>query len=231
MSSEKTTVFICDDSPLIRRGLTAAIEQFDNFSILGTAANGVTALEHIARLIPHAVLMDVFMPDMNGIELTHRLKEQFPAIKVLMLTAASDDQTIFAALAAGAHGYCLKESPIENILHALATIANGAGWLDPAIAMRVLRNAAREGTISSQNIPKLGRRDDRFRLSQREIEVLSLLVEGCPNKEIGVRLCISVETVKTHMRHIMEKLQVADRTQAATKALRQGLLMPELQEV
>lgn len=231
MNGEKLGIFICEDSPLICRGLSSAIEQIDDFQIVGSAADGLTALEGITKVQPHLVLMDVLMPLMDGIELTSRVKEKHPSVKVLMLTAASDEQTIFAALASGADGYCLKQTPITAILQALTAVASGAGWLDPMIAMRVLRNSARDGSVSSQNLPRLGTKDERFRLSPREIEVLHLLVEGLSNKGISERLVVSVETVKSHMRHIMEKLQVADRTQAAIKALRAGLVDKETQTI
>jgi len=221
---DKIKVLICDDSEVVRTGITCALQKQPGYKVIGFAQDGLIAVEKVAELQPDVVLMDVLMPHLDGIEATRQIKAAHPATKVLMLTAADDEQTIMAALASGADSYCLKQGPLSHILQAVIITAAGASWLDPVIAMRVLRNCSREGSVSSTRIAKLGTKDDRFRLSPREIEVLSFLVEGLSNREIAERLCLSTETVKTHMRHIMEKLIVADRTQAAVKALREGLI-------
>lgn len=224
MHNDEITVLICDDSEVVRTGIACALEREPGFKVVGYAQDGLVALERVSALEPSVVLMDVMMPHLDGIEATRQIKAAYQGAKVLMLTAADDEQTIMAALASGADSYCLKQGPMFHILQATVATVSGATWLDPAIAMRVLRNCARDGTASSTRISRLGLKDDRFRLSVREMEVLNFLVEGLSNREIADRMCLSTETIKTHMRHIMEKLMVADRTQAAVKALRSGLI-------
>lgn len=229
MGERKISVFICEDSEVVRAGIFFALQRSKTVKVMGWAGDGLAGIETVSTVQPDVVLMDVLMPHVDGIEATRQIKFANPSIKVLILTAANDDQTIFAALASGADGYCLKQSPLSNILQAIVATASGASWLDPAIAMRVLRHCAQEGTFSARNLPKLGGKDERFRLSVREIEVLHFLVEGLSNKEIAERMVLSIETVKTHLRHVMEKLQVADRTNAALKALREGLIQQTIE--
>lgn len=219
----KITVLVCDDSELACIGLRQLLQRH-GYNVIGSAKDGLTAVENVSQLQPDVVLMDVLMPHMGGIQATCEIKKLHPGVKVLMMTASEDEQTILAALASGADGYCFKQASMNNIVEAIKVTALGATWLDPGIAMRVLKNSARDSLSSSQDIPRLGVKDSRFKLSPRELEVLQLVVEGLSNTDIAARLVISGETVKTHMRHIMEKLAVADRTQAAVKALREGLL-------
>lgn len=218
------TVVICEDNEIVRTGLTYILQDAGGFKIVGTAHDGLTAVHLVLETHPDVVLMDIKMPRMDGIEATSQIKLARPKTKILMVAGSSEEQTIFAALASGADGYCLKQGPPGNILQAIVATATGACWLDPAIAMLVLRHCVHNGFTSSQNIPKRGCRDDRFHLSVREMEVLHFLVEGYSNREIAGRLILSAETVKTHISHILEKLAVSDRTQAAVKALRTGLV-------
>lgn len=224
MQEAEITVVICDDSEILRTGLTCAMQEAGGIKIMGKVGDGLAAVDLVLETCPDVVVMDIQMPHMDGIEATNRIKLERPNTKILMVTGTSDEQTIFAALAAGADGYCLKQGPVRNILQAVVATASGACWLDPAIAMVVLRHCATDGFTSSQSIPMRGYRDDRFHMSVREMEVLHLLVEGFSNRDMAERMYLSAETIKTHMRHIMEKLQVSDRTQAAVKALRTGLI-------
>lgn len=215
--SRAITVFICDDSEVTYLGLKCTIERLNLFQIVGYARDGLTAVEEVLRLTPDVILMDIGLPGITGIETTKRIKSHLPAARIIMLTAAEDEQTIAAALAAGATGYCLKTVFTTQLAAAIESVSGGVGWLDPCIAGRIL--------------PILGGRvlvgNSVSKLTRRELEVLSLIVEGLGNEAIAERLYLSIDTVKTHMRHIFEKLDVKDRTQAAIVAMKQGLPVKE----
>lgn len=236
--SPKTTILLVEDQDLIRATVASVIAQFAEFTLAGESTNGEEAVSFCRNQQPGIVLMDIRMPILDGIDATHKIKAMQQSIRVLMLTASDSDDEIFASFAAGADGYCLKDgSPLQ--LHcAIVSVVQGAAWIDPLLAKRVL-NAA---NLSSPNkteralgkpaiapgvITEPSRKPSdpgRFQLSPREIEVLNAIVDGCSNSEIAAKLIISVDTVKTHIRHIMDKLMVDDRTQAAVKALREGLV-------
>lgn len=218
--NQVTTIFIAEDHEITRLGLKLTLEQIEGFQVIGEAADGVTAASQVLELKPDIVLMDIGLPQEDGIQATKQIKDKLPDTKVIVLTSHDNDEDIFAALGAGADGYCLKEVPSSRLSLAIQTVADGAAWLDPGIASRVLR-ACTVGT-SGQDNARMGNLNSA--LSKRELEVLKLVVEGLSNQEIAERLQLSIETVKTHMRHIMEKLAVTDRTQAAVKAMRQGLV-------
>ena len=220
-STNEITVVIIEDHEITRVGLKLTLEQSSGLKIIGEAPDGQTGVEEATRLQPNVVLMDIGLPGIDGIEATGQIKKKLPETKVIMLTSHSNDRDIFAALAAGADGYCLKETPISQLALAIRTVSEGAAWLDPGIANRVLR-ASVQG--AARHEPEPTRTGNAPKLSQREIEVLKLVVEGSSNQEIAEKLYLSVETVKTHMRRIMEKLAVSDRTQAAVKAMREGIL-------
>ncbi len=216
MAGGKHTVLIVEDHQITRTGLRLTIEQDSQFEVVGEAASGKSAVAQAKELKPELVLMDIGLPEMNGIEAAKLIKSALPATRLVMLTSHDSDEDIFSALAAGADAYCLKDIASEQLMIALKTVADGGGWLDPAIAGRVLRSSA------SRVLPPAN--ESKFMLSEREFEVLRLLVEGLSNLQMAERLKVSPETIKTHMRHIMEKLAVSDRTQAAVKALRAGLV-------
>ncbi|MCC7531529.1 MAG: response regulator transcription factor, partial [Candidatus Melainabacteria bacterium] len=183
------------------------------------------AVDSILSLKPDVVLMDIGLPTMDGIEATKKVKELAPDCKVIMLTSHDSDRDVFAALAAGADGYCLKEVSGTQLAMAIRCVADGAAWLDPGVASRVLKACAVGGNVpqSAVSMTKQPTAAQQS-LSQRELDVLKLVVDGLSNQEIADKLVVSVETVKTHMRHIMEKMAVSDRTQAAVKAMREGLV-------
>ncbi|HEY9784367.1 MAG TPA: response regulator transcription factor [Candidatus Obscuribacterales bacterium] len=212
-------VMLVEDQAITRLGLKAILKKYPAFEVVAEAGDGVSAVATALKVQPNVVLLDIGLPGMDGIEVAHELKRRASHIRVLMLTAQDQDEAVFASLAAGADGYCLKSTGMDSIVDAIQTINTGAAWLDPGIAKRVLRNSAQ-----AQKPTDSGSQRTRFSLSPREYEVLDLVVAGCGNREIAERLVVSEDTVKTHMRHIMEKLAVSDRTQAAVKALREGLL-------
>lgn len=216
-----------EDHEITRMGLKLTLEQSEDVEIVGEAGDGKEAVSSALQLQPSVVLMDIGLPMMDGIAATESIKKSLPATRVIMLTSHDNDRDIFAALGAGADGYCLKETSTAQLVLAIKTVADGAAWLDPGIASKVLR-ASVMGAVPSSASSKTDSKEIRLgktsRLSQREVDVLKLVVEGLSNQAIAERLYLSVETVKTHMRRIMEKLAVSDRTQAAVKAMREGLI-------
>jgi two-component system, NarL family, response regulator LiaR len=223
LSAERIKVLVVEDHEITRVGLKLTLEQSDELEIVGEASDGKQAVDSAAALSPNVVLMDIGLPIMDGIEATGQIKKLLPSARIIMLTSHDNDRDIFAALGAGADGYCLKETPTSQLVLAIKTVADGAAWLDPGIASKVLRASVMGAVPTGSGSAADGKRSSA-KLSQREIDVLKLVVEGLSNQAIAERLYLSVETVKTHMRRIMEKLAVSDRTQAAVKAMREGLL-------
>jgi DNA-binding NarL/FixJ family response regulator len=222
--NEIIRVVVVEDHEITRMGLKLTLEQNPGIFVVGEAQDGREGTDVVMKLKPNVVLMDIGLPHVDGIEATSAIKQALPQTRVIMLTSHDNDRDIFAALAAGADGYCLKETASSQLALAIRTVSEGAAWLDPGIASRVLRASVQAGLPVT---PKPGEREEgknASRLSQREIEVLKLVVDGMSNQEIAEKLIVSVETVKTHMRRLMEKLAVSDRTQAAVKAMREGIL-------
>ena len=225
------SVLIVDDQEIVRVGLKVVLEKQvpgqQNIEVIGVAIDGLDALEKLEALKPDVVVMDIGLPFMDGVETTRQVKGKNENIKVVMLTSHRDDRHIFAALAAGADGYCLKETSGEQLCFAVRSVFDGAAWLDPLIARKLL--SASLNNLKSLDASSIKEQDskeskkDIESLSSRELDVLRLVTDGLTNQEIAEKLVLSVETVKTHMRHIMEKLRVSDRTQAAVKAMREGL--------
>ena len=224
VDTQTIDIFIAEDHEITRVGLKLTLEHVPGFRVVGEAEDGKSAVKKVGELKPHVVLMDIGLPLMDGIDATCKIKESVPSTRVIMLTSHDNDRDIFAALGAGADGYCLKEVSGSQLIMAIRAVADGVAWLDPGVASRVLRACA---TVSPPTVPGedgTARLLSPSPLSQRELDVLRLVVEGLSNQEIADKLILSVETVKTHMRHIMEKLAVSDRTQAAVKAMREGLV-------
>lgn len=206
----------------MRVGLELTLKQVPGLQIVGVVSDGQAACEQAAALKPDIVIMDVGLPLVDGVEATRRIKADVPDARVIILSSHDADEVLFAALSAGADGYCLKEITMAQLEMAIKSVADGAAWLDPGVASRVLHAFS---SVAQPAFPDLSRsvRTDSP-LSLREIDVLRLVIEGSSNQEIADKLGLSVETIKTHMRHIMEKLAVTDRTQAAVKAMREGLI-------
>jgi DNA-binding NarL/FixJ family response regulator len=218
---EKIRVLVVDDHPVSRTGLKFFLEEADDMEIVGEAVNGEQSVAMVEQCNPHVVLMDVGLPVMDGIQAAKLIRQKKPDVKIIMLTSHDSDEDIFASLAAGASGYCLKDVDQGRLFSAIRCVSTGDFWLDTAIASKLVTaiSTSRINWNSSQ-----GQANLIDPLSQRELEVLNLLVEGLSNQQIASRLVIGVETVKTHIKHILEKLAVSDRTQAAIKALREGLV-------
>ncbi|HEY9677817.1 MAG TPA: response regulator transcription factor [Drouetiella sp.] len=221
------SILIVEDHEFTRMGLKLSLEQIPGLNMVGEASDGADGLKKVLELKPEVVLMDIEMPNMDGIEATKQIKEQAPDVRVIMLTSHKSDQTIFAALSAGANGYCLKNIAAQQLSTVIKMVADGAVWLDPGIANRVLSAYSLPDVQTPQVVTKAPapkQQKSNISLSPRETEVLRLVADGLSNQKIAERLGLGLETVKTHMRHIMEKLAVSDRTEAAVKAMKQGIV-------
>jgi two-component system, NarL family, response regulator LiaR len=213
--NDPITVLLVDDHEIVRRGVRAFLETQDDISVVAEAGSGEEAVRLAAEHAPDVALMDLIMPGMDGVEATRRLTTRSPRTNVVMLTSYHDDEHVFPAIRAGALSYVLKEVGPEELADAVRKAAAGEAVLHPRVAARVVREL--HGA----------RRDDPnvFReLSDRELEVLKLIAEGLSNAEIAGRLYVSEKTVKSHVSNILGKLHLADRTQAAVYAWRQGVV-------
>jgi len=218
-------VLIVEDHELASFGLSMALAERANICVVGEAENGLLGVQKAVLEKPDVILMDIGMPVMNGITATQEIKSQLPDIKVIMLTSLSNEAEVLGSLTAGADAYCLKDIKIERLLQVIDMIMEGAIWLDPHIARLVVKSLDTKNTPSETlEHTKTPRKRYQTALSEREKEVLNLLVEGKSNKEIALILGVSTHTSKAHVGNIIEKLAVDDRTQAAVKALKEGLL-------
>jgi DNA-binding NarL/FixJ family response regulator len=216
---DKINVLIADDHTLFRKGIRKMLEAEEDMHVVGEAGTGQQALEQARASVPDVVLMDIKMPDLDGVEATRTLRREMPHVGIIFCTMFDDDESIFAALKAGGRGYILKESDPETMLRAIRAVAHGESLLSPAIAHKVLQQfAIQSGAESAGCVPLC---DD---LTEREREVLALIGKGHSNKEIARQLSISEKTVKNHIANIFSKLHVYDRTQAVLYAIRQGLV-------
>jgi NarL family two-component system response regulator LiaR len=203
-------VLIVDDHAVVRRGLRAFLDLQSDVEVVGEAADGATAEEMAANLSPDVVLMDLVMPGTDGIATIRRLREARGKTTVLVLTSFLDDVHVFAALQAGAAGYLLKDVQPDELVRAIRQVHQGESALHPKVAARLVQHTAQPASFAD--------------FTPRERDVLRLLAEGFANKEIARRLSLSEKTVKTHVSNILQKLGVADRTQAALLAVRRGLV-------
>jgi RNA polymerase sigma factor (sigma-70 family) len=212
-------VLVADDQSLVRAGFRMLLSDEDGIEVVAEASNGLEAVEKAARFDPTVILMDIRMPELDGLEATRRILAADPAARVLVLTTFDLDEYLYEALRAGASGFVLKDDPPEQLLAAIRTVVAGDALLSPAVTKRVIREFTR-----AQRAEPPKALDD---LSEREREVLLLIAQGLSNAEIGERLFISETTVKTHVTHILSKLGLRDRVQAVVLAYRSGLVEPD----
>lgn len=222
--NSKISIFLVEDFDLLRDGLRASINREEDMECVGEAADGLTAVHKVKEVKPHVVIMDIGLPQMDGIAATREIRAAVPETKVVMLTSHDDDTEIFAAFASGASGYCMKDSASQNLKLAIRSVHQGAAWFDPRIASRLLTEMVTGIQSQSSTQPQAKTQGAAVELSEREIEVLKLITDGLGNKEIASQLGINVSTVRTHVEHILEKLSASGRTDAAVKALRLGLV-------
>lgn len=213
-------VLLVDDQSLFREGLETLLSVHKDILVVGVAGNGREAVEVAAKVQPDVVLMDVRMPVLDGVRATRRLKEALPQCRVIVLTTFDDDEYVFDALRAGAVGYLLKDVASAQLVEAIRAAARGESILEPSVAAKVIA----EFTRVSSMLPSTQMEQLTEPLSERELEILGMIARGASNKEIANQLFITEGTVKNHVTHILGKLGVRDRTQAALKARELGLL-------
>jgi two-component system, NarL family, response regulator LiaR len=208
-------VLIVEDDPMMQLGLEQALASHPHIQVVGCADDGYRAVEAALKLKPDLVVMDVGLPRLDGIAATQQIKAALPQVRVVMLTSHTTENEVIGALSSGADAYCIKGTSVEQLLIAIAAAQEGASYLDPQVARRVMDHLKPTKPVDMGAIGQL---------SQRELEVLKLMVEGQSNPEIAAALYLSPNTVKTHVRGIMNKLAVDDRVQVAVVALRAGLV-------
>jgi DNA-binding NarL/FixJ family response regulator len=211
-------VVVVDDHDLFRAGLSSVLASHDDIEVVAQASGGTTGVRRARELHPDVVLMDLRMPDLDGPAATQAILESDPSTRVLALTVASDESDVAAAIVAGACGYLLKDSPIDDVVEAVRAAARGVAWLSPRAAEALLERIRRD-FVEPGPAPELEQD-----LSPRELEVLQLVARGLDNGEIATELRISPRTAKNHVSSILSKLEVPNRIQAATYAVRSGLV-------
>lgn len=221
-STDLINVVIVEDYKLTRVGLRSTINEFENISVIGEAEDAIKGLEIIKKEKPHVVLMDLGLPEMNGIEATQKVKEISPDTKVIILTSHDREEEVLAALGSGASAYCLKDIDPKTLASVIKNVSKGACWLDSAVAQVALNLFPKPENTDLQH--GLDVSDARAQLTEREFEVLRLLVKGKSNTEIAKELIVSVHTAKAHVCSILQKLCVDDRVQAAVKAIKENII-------
>jgi len=211
-------VMLVDDHDLFRRGLELVLRDELDLEIVGEAGDGLAAIERATELQPDVVLMDVRMPGVGGIEATRRIRNALPATKVVMLTVSDDEEDLYAAIRAGANGYLLKEVSIDEVANAVRAVVRGQSLVTPSMATKLFT----EFNVLSRRVD--AQHGTATRLTEREVEVLRLVAKGMSNKEIAAELVIAENTVKNHVRNILEKLQMKSRMEAAMYAVREKLV-------
>jgi NarL family two-component system response regulator LiaR len=216
--SEPITVMLVDDHAMVRQGVRAFLVTQPDLSVVGEAGSGEEAVKMAAQFVPDVILMDLIMPNMDGVEATRRVKQVSPRSQVVVLTSYHEDENIFPALKAGALSYILKDLSAEELASAVRKAAVGEAVLHPRVAARVIKEV--QGARGEKINPFT-------ELSQRELEVLKLIADGMSNAEMAAKLVLSEKTIKGHVSNILSKLQLADRTQAAVYAWREGIVRKE----
>lgn len=206
-------VLIADDHPVVRRGLRTLLTSEPGVEPVGEAVDGVEAVLKVRSLQPDVILLDMVMPRKNGLEAIKEIKQEYPEARILVLTSFAEDEKVFPAMKAGALGYLLKDSSPEELLEAIKNVYHGQSSLHPTIARKLINELNRPSDLPPTETP----------LTEREVEVLKLVAQGLSNQEIADRLVLSEWTVRTHVRNILDKLHLANRTQAALYALKEGL--------
>jgi DNA-binding NarL/FixJ family response regulator len=218
----KIRVLLADDHSLFREGLASILNAQPDFEVVGEAGDGLEVLVKARELMPDLILMDINMPGCDGLEATERIEQEYPSITIVMLTVRDEDEKLFQAIRNGAHGYLLKSIRSWELVNLLRGAVQGEAAITPALAGRMLEEFRQLGQRQAQRNPG----DGSVTLTTREQDVLSLVATCASDKEIADKLCISVHTVKSHMRNILAKLQLGRRHEAALFAMREGLIRP-----
>jgi len=221
-------VLVVEDHELVRMGLSIMVDKAEDIKLIGEAENGLLGVDLAKQLSPDIVLMDIGLPNIDGIEATKRIKDFNPQIKVLMFTSRDSNDDVFAAFKSGADGYVMKGASTESIHTAIRSVSEGVAWIDPQIAKLVLSSlqaptsATENANISNGIDYKTGK--IKYGLTEREMEVLALIVNGLTNPQIAEELTITRATAKAHVHSVLQKLSTATRTQATRKAMNEGLV-------
>jgi DNA-binding NarL/FixJ family response regulator len=210
-------VAVVDDQELFRRGLTMLLGVEDDIEVVGEAGDGIAATDLVATAAPEVILMDVRMPKRSGIEACVAIKDIAPTTRIIMLTVSDEEADLYDAVKNGASGYLLKDSSIDEVAQAVRVVADGQSLISPSMAIKLLDEFKQMSRSDRQQVPTP-------RLTERELEVLKLVAQGLNNREIAKRLFISENTVKNHVRNILEKLQLHSRMEAVMYAVREKLL-------
>ena len=216
-SGEPIRVAVVDDQELFRRGLTMLLGVEDDIEVVGEASDGIAGTELAASAVPDVILMDVRMPKRSGIEACVAIKEAAPTARIIMLTVSDEEADLYDAVKNGASGYLLKDSSIDEVAQAIRVVADGQSLISPSMAIKLLDEFKQMSRSDRQQVPTP-------RLTERELEVLKLVAHGLNNREIAKRLFISENTVKNHVRNILEKLQLHSRMEAVMYAVREKLV-------
>ena len=216
------TVVIVDDHPVVRAGIRTVLEGAADVTVVAEGANGADALRLVAQHRPAVLVLDVNLPDLNGLEVTRRLRDRGTTTAVLILTIYDDSQTVFGLLESGATSYVLKDETLETLVSAVRAAARGENWLSPAVARQVVRRAV--GETPSPRVSSCRRMRASIPLTPREVEVLRLLAQGLDNGAIAQRLVVTKRTVQNHVSNVYGKLGVTSRTEAMLYAIRHGLV-------
>ncbi len=212
--TDSIRIVIADDHPVVRQGLATVLGQEEGLEVVGQAANGLEAVDQARKLQPDIILMDLQMPEMDGVEAIQTIRTETSDIGIIILTTYDTDDYIFRGIEAGARGYLLKDSPPEEVIKAIHTVHKGESMIQPRVASRLLD---RFSQLSHDSVPE-------EILSPREVQVLQLIAKSAVNKEIANELFIGESTVKTHIIHIFNKLGVKGRTEAVTEGVKRGII-------
>ncbi len=216
METKKIRVLLAEDHTIVRQGIAALLRTESDMEVAGEASNGLEAIELTKKLSPDVILMDIGMPQLNGLETTREIKKRFPSMKILVLTMHDNEEWIFQILKAGASGYLIKDSAMTDLISALRAVYHGDSYLSPSISKMVIEEYIRKAeTGEKKGVEDL--------LSGREREILQLIAEGNSIPQISDLLCISRKTVEAHKAHIMEKLNIHDKVGLIKYAIRSGL--------
>lgn len=214
---EKIKIVIADDHTIFRQGLRMLLAQEDDMEVVGEAADGIEALELAKKYNPDVILLDIAMPNMDGVKVAGTIKKTFPQIKIIVLTSYSDDQFLFEFLKLGVSGFVLKDSASQELIYSIRKSNEGMVFFDPSVSKKVMEKFTQVSGGKSDFV-------NYGKLSDREKEVLRLVAEGCATKEVAEKLYISPKTVENHRANIMKKLNIRDRTGLTKYALRLGLI-------
>lgn len=218
---DKIRILVCDDHEILRKGIVQLLKLQPGFHVMGEAANGTEIVKLAEKLCPDVILMDVQMPEMDGIEAVARIREKDLAVKIIMLTISDDDDDLFNSIKCGANGYLLKNMNLEELFSHIKGVYNGEAPFSPGLANKVLLQFSRMAKSTKEH------ERNEYDLTVREKEVLKLVAQGKSNKYISVNLYISEHTVKKHLQHILEKLHVTNRYEAGALAIEKGLVDEE----